>query len=263
MTLDEAVQHLARYVAENDSLSMRDLYSFTQRDTELDEEDVPELIERLANIGVEVYDPESVEEEAALDGIEERERGLIRDNPQIYMRELANYDVLTRDEELECARSVHSGMSVALEGLAAYRPIADRVLEIFEKNQSRERLYLALNGFLDPVSDLPNRLQDADANDDDDTEELFFENAKQRIESYRAAHAAYFNRPRDQRNKTLATTLEQSLHFFKFTTNHYNALLDIHKSISDKLDELLRTVQGICEDAGVPMQSIEDQVLQI
>ena len=83
-TFEQAVDHLSLYVAEDGRLSMNDVCAFARLHTDLHDEQYVELAHRLIEIGVDVYDFERDQEAQIVEEIEERERGSIRENTQIY-----------------------------------------------------------------------------------------------------------------------------------------------------------------------------------
>lgn len=260
MNYGDAVKHLIQYVVEDDSISVLEIYSFARLHTEFDEEDVPELIDRLSESGIEVYDPESAEEEAAVEQIEERERDLVRQNPQIYMQDLARFAVLTRAEELDCARSMNAAMSKVLKTLAPYREVADRALQIFNKLHNENQLSLALNGFLNPVYKLPDPTTKTD-DQKRDSEQRFYSQARSRIARYRRANQAYFSDKPSERPAEKLAALEDAFRYFKFATIHYSNLLQVFESTSAELDQYLGEIFEICSQEGLSRQATEEVIL--
>lgn len=260
-TFDQAVEHLRYYVAEDGRLSMNDICSYARLHTDLQEAQFAELAYQLIEMGIDVDDLEGLEEAQIVDEIEERERGSIRENTQIYMRNVGDHRLLTRDEELECARTMNEGMSDVLAVLAPVKLINDMVRELFKSHVEPNRLVRILNGFLDHVDELPEIVHVPGQQKTETTKMPYdYELALRRIEQFEIASEGFFNRPRSKRGTKRLIALEESFRFFKLATNHYNELLDEFEELVFKTNKTLHHIKVICIAAGVEDALFESKI---
>ena len=259
-TFEQAVDHLSRYVAEDGRLSMADVCAFARLHTDLHDEQYAELAHRLIEIGIDVYDFERDQEAQIVEEIEERERGTIRENTQLYMRDVGEYDLLSREDELAFARAMNEAMSEALAAIAPVRPVNVRCRELLASHVSNGQLNRLLAGFLDHVEDLPDvERPAANGNSGEREDPLDQEVAKRRIELFEEASNVYFGTPRNERSKKQRITIEESLRCFKFASNHYSSLLDIFKETVNSTENAIARVESICLTAGVSDPTFREQ----
>lgn len=259
-TFEQAVDHLRLYVAEDGRLSMNDVCAFARLHTDLHDEQYVELAHRLIDMGVDVYDFERDQETQIVEEIEERERGSIRENTQIYMRDVGEYDLLSRDEELAYARAMNDAMSEVLATIAAVKPVNLRCRELFTSHINNGQLNRLIAGFLDHVENLPEvDRPEANGNNNEREDPLDQELLKRRIQLFETASAEYFSRSRNERTYTQLTELEESFRFFKFATNHYTSLLDTYKDVVRSIDSAISRARSICLAAGVSEPTFLEQ----
>lgn len=251
-TFEQAIDHLSQYVAEDGRLSMSDICAFARLHTDLHDEQYVELAHRLIEIGIDVYDFERDQEAQIVEEIEERERGSIRENTQIYMRDVGEYALLSREEELTYARAMNAAMSAALAAIAPVKPVIDHGCELMVSHVNNRQLNRLLVGFLDHVEELPEvERPAANGNSGEREDPLDLKLALHRIELFRTASSGYFGTPNDERTSEQLIAVEESFRFFKFTTNHYTSLLDTFKNVVDSIESAIARVRSICLTAGV------------
>lgn len=251
-TFEQAVDHLSQYVAEDGRISINDIYAFARLHTDLHDEQYAELAHHLIEIGIDVYDFEREQEAQIVEEIEERERGSIRENTQIYMRDVGEYDLLSREEELAYSRAMNEAMSEALASIALVKPVNDQCRELMNSHVNNRQLNRLLAGFLDPVEVLP-QVERPSANGDSDEREdpLDHDTALRRIQLFTEASVRYFDTPADERTKEQQGAVEQSFRLFKFATNQYTDLLDTFKEVVSSVENITARVKSICLTAGV------------
>ena len=261
-TFEQAVDHLSLYVAEDGRLSMNDVCAFARLHTDLHDEQYVELAHRLIEIGVDVYDFERDQEAQIVEEIEERERGSIRENTQIYMRDVGEFDLLSRDEELTYARAMNDAMSEALVAIAAVKPVNMQCQKLINSHLKTGQLNRLVAGFLDHVEELPEvDRPDANGNNSEREDPLNQELLEKRIRLFETASKEYFGKPRNERTYTDESTLEESFRFFKFATNHYTSLLDTFKEAVRSIETATSRARSICLTAGMSELTFAEQVL--
>ncbi len=247
-TFEQAVDHLSQYVAEDGRLSMNDICAFARLHTDLHDEQYTELAHRLIEIGIDVFDFEREQEAQIVEEIEERERGSIRENTQIYMRDVGEYELLSREDELAYARAMNEAMSEALAAIAPVKPVNDRCRKLMTSHVDNGQLGRLLAGFLDHVEVLPEvDRPDTNGNNGEREDPLDHKIARRRIQRFHKASAEYFA----TRTNEQQIGVEESLRLFKFATNHYTSLLDIFKDVVTSIENVIARVRSICLTAGV------------
>lgn len=251
-TFEQAVDHLSLYVAEDGRLSMNDVCAFARLHTDLHDEQYIELAHRLIEIGVDVYDFERDQEAQIVEEIEERERGSIRENTQIYMRDVGEYDLLSRDEELTYARAMNDAMSEALATIAPVKPVIVQCQELFTSHVKNGQMNRLIAGFLDHVEDLPEvERPEANGNNSEREDPINQDLLKRRIQLLATTSEVYFGKSRNERTYTQQIALEESFRFFKFSTNHYTSFLDTFKEAVRSIESATARARSICLTAGV------------
>ena len=251
-TFEQAVDHLSQYLAEDGRLSMNDICAFARLHTDLHDEQYVELAHRLIEIGIDVYDFERDQEAQIVEEIEERERGSIRENTQIYMRDVGEYELLSRDEELTYARAMNEAMSAALAAISPVKPVIHQSRELMTSHINNGQLSRLLAGFLDHVEELPDvERPAANGNNNEREDPLDHKIALRRIELFHTASTEYLDTPNNERTSKQLIAVEESFRFFKFTTNHYTSLLDTFKNEVDSIESVIARVRSICLTAGV------------
>lgn len=259
-TFEQAVDHLSQYVAEDGRLSMADICAFARLHTDLHDEQYAELAHRLIEIGIDVYDFERDQEVQIVEEIEERERGTIRENTQLYMRDVGEYDLLSREDELTFAREMNGAMSEALATIAPILPVNNRSRELMSSHLSNGQLNRLIAGFLDHVEDLPDvERPSANGSSNEREDPLDQVTAKHRIRLFEEASDEYFSTPSNKRTSQQRIAIEESFRFFKFATNHYTALLDIFKKAVNTIQDAIARVESICLTAGVSDRTFREQ----
>ncbi len=251
-TFEQAVDHLSQYVAEDGRVSMNDICAFARLHTDLHDEQYSELAHRLIEIGIDVVGFERDEEARIVEEIEERERGSVRENTQIYMRDVGGFNLLSRDEELAYARAMNAAMSEALAAIAPVKCVNERSRELMTRHLENGQLNRLFAGFLDHVEDLPEvERPNGNSGNNEREDPINQETLRQRIKLFESTSAAYFATPENKRKRELRTGLEDSFRLFKFATNHYTALLDTFKDLVAKTENALARVKSICLTAGM------------
>ena len=251
-TFEQAVDHLRLYVAEDGRLSMNDVCAFARLHTDLHDEQYVELAHRLIEIGVDVYDFERDQEAQIVEEIEERERGSIRENTQIYMRDVGEYDLLSRDEELTYARAMNDAMSEALATIAPVKPVIVQCQDLITSHVKNGQMNRLIAGFLDHVEDLPEvERPEANGNNSEREDPIDQELLKRRTQLFATTSEEYFGKSRNERTYTQQIALEESFRFFKFSTNHYTSFLDTFKEAVRSIESATARARSICLTAGV------------
>ncbi|MCY4130267.1 MAG: sigma-70 family RNA polymerase sigma factor [Gammaproteobacteria bacterium] len=251
-TFEQAVDHLSQYVAEDGRLSMMDICAFARLHTDLHDEQYTDLAHRLIEIGIDVYDFESDQEAQIVEEIEERERGSIRENTQIYMRDVGEFDLLSRDDELTYARAMNQAMSEALATIAPVKSVNLQCRKLITSHVEKGQLNRLFAGFLDHVEDLPEvERPTANGNNTEREDSLDPELIRRRIQLFESVSDEYFGLPVNKRTNEQQIAVEESFRFFKFATNHYTSLLDTFKAVVRSIESAIARVRSICLTAGV------------
>ena len=260
-TFEQAIEHLSQYVAEDGRLSMNDVCAFARLHTDLRDDQYVELAHRLIEIGIDVYDFERNQEAQIVEEIEERERGSIRENTQIYMRDVGDFDLLSRDEELTFARAMNEAMSEALATIAVIKPVNVQCRELFASHIQKDQVNRLIAGFLDHVEDLPDvERPESNGNSGEREDPLDHKLVRRRVRQFETASDEYFEKSRGERTYAQQLALEDSFRFFKFATNHYTALLDTFKKAVQSIESATTRAQSICLLAGVSEHTFHERL---
>ncbi|MBN1684110.1 MAG: RNA polymerase sigma factor RpoD [Gammaproteobacteria bacterium] len=103
---------------------------------------------------------------------------------RIYMREMGNVDLLTREGEIEIAKRIEAGTQLILEALVDYPGIIESVLSQYNRIQTSgelDRLNDLLTGFLD-IEEI-NNIAQAKQTDSDNAETVFVKQEKKKPET--------------------------------------------------------------------------------
>ena len=241
---------------------MNDIYAFANLHTDLHDDHILQLAHRLLDNGIDVYDLDLDEEAEIAEEIEEQERGSIRENTQIYMRDVGDYDLLTREQEVAYAQNMNAAMRNAQAAIAPLRPVNERALALFRNHSESTQLNRLLVGFLDPVDNLPEVVQ-VDPDSAQPTREDHLDNGKasERIKHLNDVSTEYFQTHVDIRTSGQQTALEDAFCDFRFTTNHYTALLDLFADVVKSIDNEIAHVKSVCATAGVSDKTFTNSVL--
>ena len=241
---------------------MNDIYAFANLHTDLHDDHILQLAHRLLDNGIDVYDLDLDEEAEIAEEIEEQERGSIRENTQIYMRDVGDYDLLTREQEVAYAQNMNAAMRNAQAAIAPLRPVNERALALFRNHSESTQLNRLLVGFLDPVDNLPEVVQ-VDPDSEQPTREDHLDNGKasERIKHLNDVSTEYFQTHVDLRTSGQQTALEDAFCDFRFTTNHYTALLDLFADVVKSIDNEIAHAKSVCATAGVSNKTFTDSVL--
>lgn len=186
-------------------------------------------------------DDDELEEEqlsAALIAIEKNVTGRTTDPLRMYMREMGAVGLLTRDEEIEIARRLESGISDELEALAFFPGVVEYILNVYEDVTKRNKLGELLVGYLDPMEHVPQAKQ-IDANTPKDPSQTNKRKgpdvveAKKRFTKLRRAYRkaqrviATQNSWQSEESKKALGTLARIFRFFKFTQPHHDHICEM------------------------------------
>jgi len=260
-TFEQAVDHLSQYVAEDGRVSMNDICAFARLHTDLHDEHYSELAHRLIEIGIDVVGFERDEEARIVEEIEERERGSVRENTQIYMRDVGGFNLLSRDEELAYARTMNAAMSEALAAIAPVKCVNERSRELMTTHLKNGQLNRLFAGFLDHVEELPKvERPNGNSSNSEREDPIDQEVLRQRIKLFESTSATFFATPQNKRKQEQRIKLEDSFRLFKFSTIHYTALLDIFKDLVAKTENSLTRVKSICLTAGISNSTYHEYI---
>ena len=259
-SFDQAVDHLRHYLVEDGRISMQDICAFARLHTDLRDAQFAALAERLIEMGIEVSDFDA-EESQIVEEIEERERGLIRENTQLYMRDVGEFQLLSRDEELACARAMNEAMSEVLAAIAPVKTVNESARQRLNEHAHPDRIKRVVAGFLDHVEVLPDvELADRNVSNSEREDPFDYEQALHRRDVFEAVSGQYFATARQERSPSQLIAVEESFRLFKFTTNHYTDLLDLFKQLIKDVEAALAKVQSICATAGLSQDVFENQL---
>ena len=232
---------------------MADIYAFSRLHTDLHDEQYVDLAHRLIEIGIDVYDFESNQEAQIVEEIEERERGSIRENTQIYMRDVGEYDLLSRDDELTYARAMNQAMSDALASIAPVKSVNLQSRKLISSHVENDQLNRLLAGFLDHVEDLPEVERPKDNGSSNEREDsLDRELARRRIQLFESASDEYFALPVNKRTSEQQITVEESFRFFKFHNKPlYIAFWTPLRRAVRSIESAIARARSICLTAGI------------
>ncbi len=186
-------------------------------------------------------DDDELEEEqlsAALIAIEKNVTGRTTDPLRMYMREMGAVGLLTRDEEIEIARRLESGISDQLEALAFFPGVVEYILNVYDDVTKRNKLGELLVGYLDPMEHVPQAKQ-IDANTPKDPSQTNKRKgpdvveAKKRFTKLRRAYRkaqrviATQNSWQSEESKKALAALARIFKFFKFTQPHHDHICEM------------------------------------
>ena len=231
-----------------DRISVQDILELFPEEVAVDNPVIDELLARLAADGFHVEEPD----DDVIDDQLKRSEVSARDNVHIYMHELSHLELLTRDEELACARMLYEGMSEVLGAIATIKPVIEAAREQFEKHFESGRLDRFLAGYLDLVEVLPKVKVVANDEQRNTKGKLpDVEKAQKRYVRFVRATNAYFKHPRSRRTSKQRANLEEAFKFFKFTMPHYTEFQQIFLTRMARLQATRTKVREALSEAGV------------
>ena len=210
---------------------------------------IDELLARLAADGIHI---ELGDEDELFDEQLKRSETGARDNVHIYMNELAELDLLSREEELYYAREFNAGLSEVLAALATIKPVIVEARALFERHFETGRVDRLLAGYLNHVEELP-KVQIQSQNSKRDTKGKLpdISEAKKRFAEFDQAADAYFGIPHSKRSLKKRLMLEEAFRYFKFQMSHFKNLQEIYDSRMDHLQQLRDQLRQLVVDSGV------------
>lgn len=234
---------------QEDQITVSDVLELFGESTSAEDFVIDDVLASLASDGIhiEIEDDDEIYSEQ----IKRTETGT-RDNIHIYMHELSNLDLLSREEELQSAREFHAGMSDVLAALATIKPVAHKAQELFEQAIDADRLDRLLAGFLDVVDELPTvKIQSNNAPRKTKSKGPDLEKTRARYNIYLNAMRAYFGVSPSRRTLKLRHELEESFRFFKFLTSVYDELQSLFFTRMAVLVSIHTKLRKVFNKAGV------------
>ena len=232
----------------DDRISVEDILELFGDEIAIDDPAIDELLARLATDGFHIEEPD----DDVLNEQMKRSQTGARDNVHIYMHELSNLALLTRDQELNCARAINAGMSEVLAALATIRPVIKEACAQFEKHFESGRLDRFIAGYLENVEVLPK--VKVVANDERrDTKGKLPDAKEVRKRHVRLAKAidTYFVLSRRRRTVKQRIELEEAFRYFKFTMVHYTEFQHLFLTRMARLKATRTNVRTILKAAGI------------
>ena len=137
-----------------------------------DSAQIEEVIAKINDMGIEVHekapdaddllsaeentvDELAAEEAAAALAAVETEAGRTTDPVRMYMREMGNVDLLTREGEIAIAKRIEEGIRDVLAALAGYPKIVKHILDTYATVSKEGQLHTLFVGYLDPTDHVP------------------------------------------------------------------------------------------------------------
>ena len=133
---------------------------------------IEEIIAKINDMGIEVHekapdaddllsaeentvDELAAEEAAAALAAVETEAGRTTDPVRMYMREMGNVDLLTREGEIVIAKRIEEGIRDVLAALAGYPKVVAHILDVYARVSKEGQLSSLFVGYLDPTDHVP------------------------------------------------------------------------------------------------------------
>ena len=137
-----------------------------------DSAQIEEVIAKINDMGIKVHekapdaddllsaeentvDELAAEEAAAALAAVETEAGRTTDPVRMYMREMGNVDLLTREGEIAIAKRIEEGIRDVLAALAGYPKIVKHILDTYATVSKEGQLHTLFVGYLDPTDHVP------------------------------------------------------------------------------------------------------------
>ena len=137
-----------------------------------DSDQIEEIIAKINDMGIEVHekapdaddllsaeentvDELAAEEAAAALAAVETEAGRTTDPVRMYMREMGNVDLLTREGEIAIAKRIEEGIRDVLTALAGYPKVVEHILDVYARVSKEGQLFNLFVGYLDPTDHVP------------------------------------------------------------------------------------------------------------
>ena len=137
-----------------------------------DSAQIEEVIAKINDMGIEVHekapdaddllsaeentvDELAAEEAAAALAAVETEAGRTTDPVRMYMREMGNVDLLTREGEIAIAKRIEEGIRDVLAALAGYPKVVKHILDTYATVSKEGQLHTLFVGYLDPTDHVP------------------------------------------------------------------------------------------------------------
>jgi RNA polymerase primary sigma factor len=232
-------------------------------------------------------DDDAAEEAAAALASVDAEFGRTTDPVRMYMREMGQVELLTREGEIKIAKRIEDGMNQMLEALASHPETIAVLLREFEKVENGEgRLADMVSGFMEPdtigdenaTDEVGNLGANAAANnnngndDDDDADENGdnsssddeetasgpdLEETRLRMGNMRELHekctAAMAKHGKTHaKTKKLRGELTQCFMEFKLAAKMVDSLVSNLRQLVDRIREQERVIMDLCTNHGMP-----------
>ncbi len=228
-------------------------------------------------------DDDAAEEAAAALASVDAEFGRTTDPVRMYMREMGQVELLTREGEIKIAKRIEDGMNQMLEALASHPETIAVLLREFEKVEAGEgRLTDMVSGFMEPEAIADEASLDdeegsiangtnAAANDDDESEDgessdsdddegtsgPDLEETRSRMANMRDLHekctATMAKHGKSHaKTKKLRTELTECFMEFKLASKMVDSLVTNLRQLVDRIREQERVIMDLCTHHGMP-----------
>ncbi|MGE0080051.1 MAG: RNA polymerase sigma factor RpoD [Thiohalomonadaceae bacterium] len=265
----------------------------------IDPEQIEDVIAMINDMGITVHevapdadtllmaevsvgpDDDAAEEAAAALASVDAEFGRTTDPVRMYMREMGQVELLTREGEIKIAKRIEDGMTQMLEALASHPETIAVLLREFEKVEAGEgRLADIVSGFMEPDAlndknideEEGGSLSAAAADDEDDesdenageggdddegTSGPDLEETRQRMAALREIHekcmAAMAKHGKSHaKTKKLRGELTQCFMEFKLASKMVDSLVNNLRQLVERIREQERVIMDLCCGHGMP-----------
>ena len=192
---------------------------------------------------------------AALTAIEKNQTGRTTDPLRMYMREMGGVGLLDRDEEIDIAKRLETGISLQLEALAHFPGTVEYILRVYDDVAQRQKLEELLVGYLDPLEHVPQAEQvDPTKPKAKPTKKKRGPDpklCKRRFEALRRAHRKCERALATERSWTTARAqaalgeVAQVFKYLKFTPVHHDAICRMAEASWKRVQTERRTLERI------------------
>jgi len=248
--------------------------------------DADTLLMTEGNVGP---DDDAAEEAAAALASVDAEFGRTTDPVRMYMREMGQVELLTREGEIKIAKRIEDGMTQMLEALASHPETIAVLLREFEKVDNGEgRLADIVSGFMEPDTLADENADDeesglspaaaananananANASDDDESDESSsdgdedeaasgpdLEETRLRMSALREVHekctsAMAKHGKSHAKTKKLRGELTQCFMEFKLAAKMVDFLVGNLRHLVERIREQERVIMDLCVNHGMP-----------
>ena len=228
-------------------------------DEEEDTTDIDAILAELAESGIHVAEETLEHPELETATLKVYEQGA-RDNLRIYQDEVGGERLLTRDEEIEFARMLETGLRLQMAALGTVDAVLRKALALIDRYKTVGRLETLIAGSLVPLEQLPTVvLKTSNSDNSTNTKKVKKTSPElvKRVNGFIEVAEGFLNKPRSRRSARARRNLEENFSYFKFQAKFFTEILLEFEERYRALGKVYRDATALYREAGASKADIE------